>query len=123
MSHYFTLRFPTEAEALAAAESLALLPDDLDADDAPELVVINQSGGKLFGQAMLITDVMAPGTYDPDGNELTPPIPIPGAFVNVVLNRAILPASLRPYRVPYGSAGQVWGGTEPEPGAWPPKGT
>jgi len=34
MSYHYTLRFPTEAEALAAAASLALLPDDPD-DDPP----------------------------------------------------------------------------------------
>jgi len=80
-------------------------------------VVISQAGGRLFGQAMLIPDVQIPGTYDPEtGEELTPPVPVPGAFVNVILNRAILPASLRPYRVPYGSAGVCWSGTEPEPG-------
>ena len=123
MSHYFTLRFPTEAEALTTAESLALLPDDPDAnDDPPELVVISQSGGRLFGQAQLITDVQIPGTYDPEtGEELTPPVPIDGVFLNVVLNRNILPYDLRRRRVPYGSAGQVWSGTEPEPGAWPPE--
>ena len=122
MSYHFTLRFPTEAEAITAAESLALLPDDPDPDaDAPDLVVISQSAGRLFGQAQLITDVQIPGTYDPEtGEELTPPVPVPGAFVNVILNRVILPSALRPYRVPYGSGGVCWAGTEPEPGAWPP---
>lgn len=121
MSHYFTLRFETEHEALTAAESLALLPDDPDPGaDAPDLVVISQAGGRLFGQAQLISDVTVPGTYDPEGKELTPPVPIPGAFVNVILNRNVLPSALKPYRVPYGSGGACWVGTEPEPSAWPP---
>lgn len=122
MSYYFTLRFPTEAEAFAAVESLALLPDPDPDADAPDLVVISQLGGKIFGQAMLIPNVMVPATYDQKGNELIPPRLINGTFVNVVLNGDILPASLRPYRVPYGSGGICWAGTEPEAGAWPPKG-
>ena len=116
MSFFFTLRFASEAEALATAEALRLLPPE--EEEMRDLLVISQPG--LFGQAQLITDVQIPGTYDPEGNELTPPIPVPGVFLNVVLNRPILPSDLRRRRVPYGSAGQVWADTEPEPGAWPP---
>ena len=116
MSHYFTLRFDSEQEALATAEALRLLPPE--EEEMRDLLVISQPG--LFGQAQVITDVQIPGTHDPEGNELTPPIPVPGVFLNVVLNRPILPSSLRRRRVPYGSAGQVWSGTEPAPGAWPP---
>jgi len=118
MSHYFTLRFDSEQEALATAETLRLLPPE--PEEMPPLLVVSQPG--LFGQAQVITDVTVPGTYDPEtGEEVTPPIPVPGVFLNVVLNRPILPSSLRRRRVPYGSAGQVWSGTEPEPGAWPPE--
>ena len=116
MSHYFTLKFGSEQEALATAEALRLLPPE--EEEMRDLLVISQPG--LFGQAQLITDVTVPGTYDPEGYELTPPVPIDGVFLNVVLNRPILPFDLRRRRVPYGSAGQVWAGTEPEPGAWPP---
>ena len=116
MSYFFTLRFDNEAEALATAEALRLLPPE--EEEMPPLLVVSQPG--LFGQAQLIADVQIPGTYDPDGNELTPPTPINGVFLNVVLNRNILPYDLRRRRVPYGSAGQVWTGTEPEDGAWPP---
>jgi len=117
MSHYFTLRFDSEQEALATAEALRLLPPE--EEEMRDLLVISQPG--LFGQAQLITDVVVPGTYDPEtGEELTPPVPVPGAFVNVILNRVILPSALRPYRVPYGSGGVCWAGTEPEPNAWPP---
>ena len=118
MSACYTLRFDTEHQALEAAEALALLDDT--SVDLPEMLVINQFNGRLSGQAQLITDVQAPGTYDPDGNELTPPTPVPGVFVNLVLSRAILHPTLAPYRVPYGSAGVTFAGTEPEPGAWPP---
>lgn len=118
MSHYFTLHFNSEQEALDTAEALRLLPPE-EPEEMPDLLVISQPG--LFGQAQLITDVQIPGTYDPEtGKVLTPPAPIDGVFLNVVLNRNILPSDLRRRRVPYGSAGQVWSGTEPEDGAWPP---
>lgn len=116
MSHYFTLLFDSEQEALATAEALRLLPPE--EEEMPNLLVISQ--GTVFGQAQVITDVTVPGTYDSEGNELTPPTPVPGVYLNVVLNRYILPSDLRRRLVPYGSAGQVWAGTEPEPDAWPP---
>ena len=116
MSHFFTLRFNSEQEALATAEALRLLPPE---EELPETMVCNHPN--LFGQAQLILDVRRPGTYDDNGDEITPPVPVPGVFVNLVLNRPILPSALRPYRVPYGSGGRVFAGTEPEPGAWPPE--
>lgn len=122
MTYFYTLRFDNEPEALAAAESLALLPDD-EAEELPPTIVVSQYGGRLFGQAIVITDVQVPGTYDADGEELTPPVPVPGVFVNVCLNRNVLPSALRERIVPYGSGGNVFSGTEPEPGAWPPKRT
>jgi hypothetical protein len=115
MSHFYTLHFPDEHQAFNAAEALALLDDS---DDLPEMLVISE--GRLFGQAQLITDVQVPGVYDADGNELSPPRPIPGVFVNIVLSRPTLHPTLAPYRVPYGSAGVTFAGTEPEPQAWPP---
>ena len=118
MSAFYTLRFPDEHQALQAAEALALLDDT--SDDLPEMLVISEFNGRLSGQAQLITDVTIPGTYDADGNELTPPRPVPGVFVNLVLSRAILHPYLAPFRVPYGSGGVTFAGTEPEPGAWPP---
>jgi len=116
MSYHFTLRFDSEQEALDTAEALRLLPPE--EEEMPDLLVVSQPG--LFGQAQLITDVQVPGTYDLDGNELTPPVPVPGVYLNVVLNRNIFPSDLRRRLVPYGSAGVCWSGTEPEPGAWPP---
>lgn len=116
MSTFFTLRFASEAEALATAESLRLLPDG--EEELPETLVCDHPG--LFGQAQLILDVQVPGTYDENGDEITPPVPVPGVFVNLVLGRSVLPSALRRYRVPYGSGGRVFAGTEPEPGAWPP---
>lgn len=117
MTYFYTLRFDTEEEALAVAESLRLLPDD--ADELPSNIVISQPG--VFGQAQVITDAQVPGTYDPETREeLTPIRPIPGVFVNINLTRPALPSELRRRRVPYGSGGQVFCNTQPEPGAWPP---
>lgn len=117
MTYFFTLRFDTEVEALAVAESLRLLSDD--ADELPSNLVIQQPA--IFGQAQVITDAQVPGAYDPEtGEELAPPILIPGVFLNVCLSRAALPAELRRRRVPYGSGGMVFCNSEPEPGAWPP---
>ena len=119
MSHFYTLRFDTEAEALTIAESLRLLPDDT--AELPSSVVIQQPA--IFGQAQVILGAQVPGTYDPEtGDELTPPLLVPGVFLNVCLSRAALPAELRRRRVPYGSGGMVFAGTEPEPDAWPPTG-
>lgn len=116
MSHYFTLKFQDLPELLAIAHELGLV--DTNDDSLPDTYVC--SSGTLQGQARLITDVSVQGTYDADGNELTPSTPVPGVFVNLVLNRSVLPSQLRPYRVGYGSAGECWAGSEPEPGAWPP---
>jgi len=117
MSHHFTLRFDSEAQALATAEAMRLLPDG--DEQLPETLVCDSPN--LFGQAQLITDVVVPGTYDENGDEVTPPVPVPGVFVNLVLSRAVLPPALRRYRVAYGSGGRVFAGTEPEAGAWPPE--
>lgn len=116
-NHYFTLKFNDLAELRAIGHQLGLL--DTDDDSLPDVYVCNRSG--VQGQARLITDVTIPGTYDPDtGDELTPPTPVPGVFVNLVLSRPVLSSELRAHLVPYGSAGECWAGTEPDPFAWPP---
>jgi hypothetical protein len=117
MNHFYTLKFQDLPELLSIAHELSLL--DSDDDSIPDTYVC--SSGSLQGQARLITDVSVQGTYDPEtGNELTPSRPVPGVFVNLVLSRPILPSQLRRYRVGYGSAGECWTGSEPEPQAWPP---
>lgn len=129
MTYFYTLHFDTEAEAFATAESLGLLPYStmiingrevhFQPDELPGNIVISHPG--IFGQAQAITDAQVPGTYDPEtGEELSPPRPIPGVFLNVCLSRNALPSDLRLRRVPYGSGGQVFAGTEPDPQAWPP---
>jgi hypothetical protein len=109
MNHY-TLRFPDEQAARDAADGLGHLSED----------------GEVVGLAYkadlhIIGEVTVPGTSDDAGNELTPPVVLPGFFVNLGIPGR-LPPALVPYQVPYGSAGNVFTGTEHEvqPGTWPP---
>ncbi len=106
MKHY-TLRFPDEQAARDAADGIGYLDDDC------EPVTLGHKGA-----LDIIGEVTIPGTYDADGNELTPPTLLPGFYVNCAL--PVLPRALRPHAVPYGSGGRVFAGTETEPGAWPP---
>ena len=109
MRHY-TLRFHDEHAAHDAAGGAGYLDDDGE---------IKSLGHK--GALDIIGEVMLPGTYDADGNELTPPTPLPGFYVNLAIPGP-LPRTLAPFRVPYGSGGRIFAGSEPEPGAWPPTG-
>ena len=107
MNHY-TLRFPDEPKAEATADRMGYLNDD------GELVSLGHKGA-----LDIIGEVTIPGTYDEQGNEITPPTPLPGFYVNCAL--PVLPRSLRFFSVPYGSGGRVFAGTEPDADAWPPE--
>jgi len=107
MRHY-TLRFPDHQAAHDAAGGAGYLDDD------GELVSLGHKGA-----LDIIGEVTIPGTYDEDGNEITPPTPLPGFYVNCAL--PVLPRSLRFFSVPYGSGGRVFAGTEPDADAWPPE--
>ena len=107
MRHY-TLRFPDEPKAEATADRMGYLNDD------GELVSLGHKGA-----LDIIGEVTIPGTYDADGDELTPPTPLPGFFVNLAIPGR-LPPALLPCQVPYGSGGRIFAGTEPDPTAWPP---
>jgi hypothetical protein len=71
------------------------------------------------GALDIIGEVVLPGTYDEQGNELTPPTPLPGFYVNLAIPGP-LSRALAPFRVAYGSGGRIFAGTEPDPTAWPP---
>ncbi|NBW21258.1 MAG: hypothetical protein EBR82_76180 [Caulobacteraceae bacterium] len=107
MNHY-TLRFPDEPNAEATADRLGYLDDD------GEIKSLGHDGA-----LDIIGEVTIPGTYDEHGDELSPPAPLSGFYVNLALPTA-LPRTLAPFKVPYGSGGRIFAGTEPEPGAWPP---
>ncbi len=109
MKHY-TLRFPDEQAARDAADALGYLSED----------------GEVVGLAYkadlrIIGEVTVPGTSDDEGNELSPPVALPGFFVNLGIPGP-LPPALLPFQVPYGSGGNVFAGTEHKvlPGTWPP---
>ncbi|MFZ4567372.1 MAG: hypothetical protein ACOYMY_13010 [Prochlorococcaceae cyanobacterium] len=107
MNHY-TLRFDSEPKAEATADRMGYIDDD------GEFKGLGHNGAlDIIGTATV------PGTYDEDGNELTPPTPLPGFFVNLAIPGP-LSRTLAPFRTPYGSGGRIFAGTEPEPGAWPP---
>ena len=108
MMRHYTLRFPDHQAAHDAAGGAGYLDDD------GEIKSLGHNGA-----LDIIGEVMLPGTYDADGNELTPPTPLPGFYVNLAIPGP-LPRTLTPFRVPYGSGGRIFAGTEPEPGAWPP---
>ncbi len=106
--NYYTLRFPDEPNAEATADRMGYLDDD------GNLRSLGHNGAlDVIGQAVIS------GSYDADGNELTPPVILPGYYVNLALPGP-LPAALASFRVPYGSGGRVFAGTEPDPDAWPP---
>jgi hypothetical protein len=108
--NFYTLRFPSEAEADAVAKRLGYLNDE------GELIPLGHNGDIID----IGMDVVVPATYDDDGKQLTPPIPVPGYFINLALPGP-LPRSLAPYRVLYGSGGVTFSAQQdPEPGAWPP---
>jgi hypothetical protein len=108
MNHY-TLCFETEARAESVADRLNYLDDD------GNLRSLGHDGAlDVIGQAVIS------GSYDADGNELTPPVILPGYYVNLALPGP-LPRALASFRVPYGSGGRIFAGTEPDPDpdAWP----
>jgi hypothetical protein len=107
MRHY-TLRFDSEPKAEATADRMGYLDDDGE---------FKGLGHK--GALDIIGEVTIPGTYDEDGDELTPPTPLPGFYVNLAIPGP-LPRTLAPFRTAYGSGGRIFAGTEPDPTAWPP---
>jgi len=107
MNHY-TLRFPDEPKAEATADRMGYLDDDGE---------IKSLGHK--GALDIIGTATVPGTYDEQGNEITPPIVLPGFYVNLAIPGP-LSRALAPFRTAYGSGGRIFAGTEPDPTAWPP---
>jgi len=112
----YTLRFPDYPTAKAAATALGFWDTDPEVDALKTSGQSQREDGSWFGWA--IDDigqdpVIAPGTYDDEGVEITPPTTLPGYFVNVT---GELPEPAMAYLAPggYGCAGRLFAGTEPE---------
>lgn len=82
------LCLPDEQSAIAALAAAGLLTDDgpVMASATHELCI--PTDGVLI----------RPGTYDADGNELTPPEPLSGYHINAIF-RGPVPDALRPFQV------------------------
>ena len=113
-----TLLFPDYETAVAAAKSLGFWDDDSDTlrtngqtipeTGAPYSWAINEIG----------TDpVVIQGTYDEEGNELTPPTRLSGYAVNAT---GELPEAITPFMIPYGSAARLFGGSGADPFTYEP---
>jgi hypothetical protein len=109
----FTLQFPDYPTAKAAATALGFW--DTEEDVLKTSGQSQREDGSFFGWA--IDDigqdpVIAPGTYDDEGVEITPPTTLPGYFVNIT---GELPEPAMAYLAPggYGCAGRLFAGTEP----------
>ena len=108
MMRHYTLRFNSESTAEITADRMGYLDDD------GEIKSLGHNGAlDIIGIATI------PGTYDEHGDELSPPTTLPGFYVNLAIPGP-LPRALASFRVPYGSGGRIFAGTEPDPDAWPP---
>ena len=103
---YYTLRFPDYATAKAACQALGYWRDATDTQPEGPITdgqIVTPEGVRGFSIDPIGLDpVIASGTYDEAGNELTPPTRASGYFVNVA---GALPQAVEPYQVEYGSAG------------------
>lgn len=97
----FCLSFPDEQTAFAAAQAL-------------DAVTITEGGPRLIRFTHryaldVIGEITLPGTYDQQGNELTPPTPLQGWHVNFrILDGSELPDSLLPYVITVDQPVRVW---------------
>lgn len=112
MTQFATLLFPDYATAVAAAKQLGFW--DMEEDKLKTGGQTIRPDGTAF--SWMIDEigqdpVTVPGTYDDEGNEITPPTRLSGYAVNAT---GELPPAVDAYRIPYGSAGRVFAGTEPE---------
>ena len=113
-----TLLFPDYPTAVTAAKSLGFWDDDSDTlrtsgQTIPETGAPYSWAIDEIGQ----DPAVIPGTYDEEGNELTPPTRLSGYAVNAT---GEIPEAAMAYAIPYGSAGRVFAGGGPEPRHYEP---
>ena len=113
-----TLLFPDYPTAVAAAKQLGFW--DMEAD---KLITGGQTipnPGTPF--SWMIDEIgqdpaVVNGTYDEEGNEITPPLRLSGYAVNATGD---LPDAVLAYAIPYGSAGRIFSGSGVEPHHYEP---
>ena len=98
MAKQYFLRFVNEDLCKQALEPVGMYsPPETDPDDPQRIL---QSGHYITAEHGWAMDpvgvIYEPGTYDEDGNELTPPTPLPGWHVNIASDLPV-PSSLVPY--------------------------
>lgn len=75
-------KFPDEATAHAVLQPEGYYVDQ-EVDPETKQVTPGYYRSADLGWAMdVIGTIYEPGTYDEDGNELTPPVPLPGFHIN-----------------------------------------
>jgi hypothetical protein len=120
----YTLRFPDYATARAAAQQLGFWDEDANTLKTVGQVV-REDGILEYGWAIIEVGqdpVIENGEYDAEGNEIMPPVRLPGYVVNVSGN---LPPAAAAFLAPggYGCAGGLFAGTRPGPQPPERKGT
>jgi hypothetical protein len=109
---YATLCFPDRATAVAAAQALGFWDEDADKLRTDGQTIRDAGSAFSWGIDEIGTAVDAPAVVDPETGEVTSAATFkPGYYVNAT---GELPEAVSAYLVPYGSAGRVFAGTEPE---------
>ena len=117
-SQFATLLFPDYATAVAAAKSLGFWDDDSDTLRTSGQTIPETGAPFSWAIDEIGADpVVIPGTYDDEGNELTPPTRLSGYAVNCV---GEIPEAAMAYAIPFGSAGRVFAGGGADPFTYEP---
>jgi hypothetical protein len=113
-----TLLFPDYATAVAAAKSMGFWDDDSDTHHTSGQTIPETGAPYSWAIDEIGADpVVIQGTYDENGDELTPPTRLQGYAVNAT---GELPEAALAYAIPYGSAGRLFGGSCTDPFTYEP---
>lgn len=92
MTHTIYLRFKDRDEAYDALRAAGLLTLD---DDGQEVPILDSHSHSIAIRGELVR----PGSYDADGKELTPPVPLAGYHIDWATAYGPLPEALQPFQV------------------------